>query len=328
MASQNEQISDSVVRKIQLLLNLGQRREGNENEAAAAMAKAQELLAQYNLDLATVQDKVVAGGTAEREAESRRDYAKGGRSALYQWQRNLVKTIAEANFCCYWHVKEMCGTPLRLRNRHQVLGRVANTTAVLVMVDYLFETIERLLPSEYATLGRRSQEASLWREGCAERLAERISAKAEAMRRADYATQGEAAYTTAIQVADLSQKEDVANYDFRYGAGAWARRAAREAEYEAGREERTKQWELAEQKNEEARLAAIAAETDAQRRQREAREAAEQRRNERYWDSQWRQGRAKDARKETTAYASGRKTAEKIGLDGQLGRGKDTGRIG
>lgn len=63
MTIQDPQISDNTVRKIQLLLKLAERTEGNETEAAAAMGKAQELLAQYNLDLATVQDKIVEGGT-------------------------------------------------------------------------------------------------------------------------------------------------------------------------------------------------------------------------------------------------------------------------
>ena len=99
----NPEISDSIVRKIQLLLNLAARTQGNEAEAAAAMAKAQDLLAQYTLDLATAQDRAVAGGTAAREQEAKRDYASAGnRSAMYRWQRDLVKAIAEANYCRYW----------------------------------------------------------------------------------------------------------------------------------------------------------------------------------------------------------------------------------
>jgi hypothetical protein len=285
-----ETISDSVVRKIQLLLQLASRTEGNETEAAAAMGKAQELLARYNLDLSTVQDKVVAGGTAEQEAATKRDYAKGSRSALYQWQRNLVRAIAETNYCRYWRVKELCGKPERLRNRHKVLGRTANTVVVLMMVDYLFETIERLLPAEYASLGRRSQEASLWREGCADRLIERIREKAEAMRTADYATQGEAGYSTAIAVRNMATAEEVGNYDFINGAGAWARKLERDAAYAenakkwaAEREERDAR-ELAEL---EAKLALETPEQKAKRLKKEAKEAeAAYRYSARYWNAQ------------------------------------------
>ena len=49
----NETPNTTVIAKIQKLLALG-RRGGTEQEADAAMAKAQELLAKYNLDLAVV----------------------------------------------------------------------------------------------------------------------------------------------------------------------------------------------------------------------------------------------------------------------------------
>jgi hypothetical protein len=328
--------SDSIVRKIQLLLNLGQRSEGNEAEAAAAMARAQELLARYNLDLATVQDKVVAGGTAEREAEQKRDYAKSKRSAMYKWQQRLVRTLAEANFCVYWveETTEKAYIPPSNRKsyedydengmgdirvkRHKVLGRVANTTGVMIMVDYLLDTIERLLP--YPQQERLSRNANLWREGCSDRLVERIKAKAEAMRQADYATQGEAAYTTAIQVADLARKEEAGNYDFRYGAGAWARKLASEAASEAYW---TSEAIAARQAERDAALAASRAlETPKQKAAREKREAKDAERqarySERYWARQDREEAAREARLTSTAYRQGRAKGDSIGLDTQL----------
>lgn len=328
-----EVISDSVVRKIQLLLQLGSRSEGNEVEAAAAMGRAQELLAKYNLDLSTVTDKAVVGGTnTPDDAMAKRDYAKGSRSALYQWQRNLVRTIAEANYCRYWHVKELCGKPERLRNRHKVLGRAANTTAVLVMVDYLFDTIERLLPEEYAGLGRRSEEASLWREGCATRLAERIEAKAAEMRKADYATQGEAAYSTAVAIRNVASQEEVGNYDFLYGKGAWAAREARVASYSKQLEESR----VAQEKRDAAELAELEAklalETPEQKARREKKEAKEQeaayRRSARYWDAQDRKSERQESRRRSSAFVQGSRTGDKIGLDGQLKAGRDTAKLG
>jgi hypothetical protein len=339
MATMNVPPSDSIVRKIQLLLNLGARSEGNEQEAAAAMARAQELLAQYNLDLATVQDKVVAGGTAAREAESKRDYAQSKRSAMYKWQQALVRVLAEANFCVYWvdETRELTYIPPKNRKpyedydengraeirvkRHKVLGRIANTTAVMIMVDYLLDTIERLLP--YPQNERLSRNANLWREGCADRLVERVKAKAEAMKTADYATQGEKAYTTAIQVADLARKEAAGNYDHQYGAGAWAKKLAREAEAE-------KYWSdeaVAErQRIRDAELAAKRAlETPAQKAKREREEAKEARRNERFSESYWRRQDREDERREARlnsgAYRAGRAKGDDIGLDGQVSAG-------
>lgn len=325
------EISDNVVRKIQLLLKLAERTEGNENEAAAAMGKAQELLAQYNLDLATVQDKVVAGGTAEQEAMGKRDYARVSRSAMYNWQRALVKTLAEANYCRYWVEETTEERWKRLCNvkRHKVLGRVVNTTAVLVMTDYLMETIERLLP--YKGRERLSRSAVSWREGCADRLIVRIKEKAEKMRAADYATQGEVAYSTAIAVRNMATAEEVGNYDHINGVGAWARKLERDAAWkesnalwEKHRAERDAK-ELAEL---EAKLALETPEQKLKREKREAKEdAAQQRRNERYWDRQDAKQDRQEARRDHTAYAAGSRTGEKIGLDGQVGAGKATKRL-
>ena len=332
--------SDSIVRKIQLLLNLGARTEGNEAEAAAAMARAQELLARYNLDLSTVQDKVVAGGTAEREAEAKRDYASSKRSAMYKWQQNLVRALAEANFCVYWvaDATERAYIPPKNRKsymdydengmgdisvkRHKVLGRVANTTGVMIMVDYLLDTIERLLP--YPQTERLSRNANLWREGCADRLVERVKAKADAMRTADYATQGEAAYCTAIQVADLARKEEAGNYDHRNGAGAWAKKLARQAESDAYWSDEAMAAREAER---EARIAAARAlESPEQRVAREKREAKEAARaakaseaySRRYWARSDREEERREARLNSHAYRAGQAKGAEIGLDGQL----------
>ena len=332
MTPVQDQISDALVRKIQLLLNLAARTEGNEAEAAAAMGKAQELLAAYNLDLSTIQDKVVAGGTAAREAESKRDYAVIKRSAMYKWQQRLVRALSEANYCVYWvhETTEKAYIPPSNRKswrdyddkgcadiqvkRHRVLGRVANTTAVLIMTDYLMDVIERLLP--YPQQERLSRSANSWREGCADRLIQRIQAKTEAMRKADYATQGETIYTTAIQVADMARKEEAANYDHRYGAGAWARKLAADAEYNAKYDDAY--WNRIAEENEQKRLAARAAETPAQKAKREREEAAQARRNDRYWDAQERKADREASRRDGAAYRAGQAKGAEIGLDGQL----------
>jgi hypothetical protein len=337
----DEIISDSIVRKIQLLLQLANRAQGNETEAATAMGKAQELLAKYNLDLTTVQDKVVAGGTnTPDDAMARRDYAKINRSAMYQWQRNLVKAIAEANYCRYW-VEDTTDTvriaPSRRRyegevertrnvKRHKLLGRTANTMAVLIMVDYLMDTIERLLP--YPTAERLSRSANSWRQGCSDRLIERIKEKAEAMRKADYASQGEAAYSTAIAVRNMDAAEQAGNYDHIKGAGAWARKLARDAQYQ----ENAKRWALEQEERENRELAELEAklalETPEQKARRERKEErqreSDSRWADRYWERQRRKAHKDAERRDHAAYHSGGRTAEQIGLDGQLKAGKAT----
>lgn len=342
MTNQQNQpeISDNIIRKLQLLLKLGERKEGNETEAAAAMAKAQDLLAQYNLDLATVQDKVVAGGTNTPEDEmAKRDYARVSRSAMYNWQRELVRTLAETNYCKYW-VEET--TEFRWKRdckvkRHKVLGRTINTTAVLVMTDYLMATIERLLP--YKGKERLSRSAVSWREGCADRLIERIVDKARKMKEADYATQGEAAFSTAIAVRNMASAEEIGNYDFLNGKGAWAAREARKAENEkywaAIAEQEKKEREAREQKELDELTAKLLLETPEQKARREAKEIRdrikEHRRQEaysaRYWARQDRADERASRKRDHSAYAAGSTTAEKIGLDSQLKQGKSTDRL-
>jgi hypothetical protein len=219
MTIQNQTVTDDVVRKIQLLFALAERAAGNEAEAAAAMAKAQELLAKHNLDLATVQDAAVAGGVNATKAEARHEKADAKRNATYKWTQDLYRAVAEANYCKYWAAEtrvenEKTGR-VRWVKRHRVLGRVDNTTVVLMMGDYLYATIMRLLP--YDKTSRLSADAIAWCEGCVARLSERIAAKAEAMRTPDYAAQGEAGYCTAIAVRDMAAAEEIGNYEAEHG---------------------------------------------------------------------------------------------------------------
>lgn len=334
MSTQPQQpVSDAIVRKIQNLLNLAER-PGTEAEGAAAMALAQDILAKYNLDLATVQDKVVAGGTAERTAEAKRDYTVIKRSAMYTWQQKLMRALAEANYCNYWVVevkeprtvftedlrwkmenwgKDDPDNPYKFRlvKRHRVLGRMVNNTAVLVMADYLFDTIERLMP--FPRKQMLSQEAVFWREGCVAQLCERITAKAEAMRKADYATQGEAAYSTAIQVADLARKEEAANYDHQWGAGAWA---LKEAQNKAWSEKYNDEyWEELARKQDAERKALLAAETPEQKAKREKREARERDAAHRRWEREYEKS---DLKQSSDAFRAGRKAGKDINLNGQL----------
>jgi hypothetical protein len=327
-----EQANESVVRKIQLLFQLAQQKFGNdgqsnENEAAAAMAKAQELLAKYNLDMAMVQSSRVEGGTALKE--DKREEVKSQRTAMYRWQVKLCKAICEANFCWHWVVDtideyQISGgsfkkhdRPRRVK-RHVILGREDNTKVSGMMYEYLVDTIEKLVPFKGAE--RLSRSANSWREGCADRLIERIEEKTEAMKKANRTdSTSEAPASTAITVQGYFEKEYAANYDARYGAGAYARAKAREAKREVEYKEREQQ--MKEKEKERQRL--LANETPAQRAKREREEAKEQERqrkaSERYWRSEDRKEEQEAMRRDHSAYHSGRRSANDIGLDSQIG---------
>ena len=320
--------TDDVVRKIQLLLNLAERAAGNEAEASAAMAKAQDILAKYNLDLATVQDAVVAGGTNAAKAEAAREKREAKRNATYAWTRGLYRAVAEANYCKYWtadvRVESASTGRVRWVKRHKVLGRVENTTVVLMMGDYLYATVMRLLP--YDKSSWLSADALAWCDGCVERLAERIAARAEAMRTPDYASQGEAGYSTALAMRSMAEAEEAGNYDAEHGAGSWARKLARDAKYaedmkvwDAGREERLARAAA----ENDARLAAETPSERAKRVKAEERQAAKDAEWARkYWDRQYEKSRRDEARRSSSAYRSGRAAGGSIGIDQQVGGGK------
>lgn len=320
-------VDDSVVRKIQKLFEMANRVAGNEAEAAVAMGKAQELLVKYNLDMATIQDKAVVGGP--KAVDDKRGYQKVSRSAMYEWQQELVRAVAEANFCCHWIQTESApynkryswgtDTAYRKVKRHKILGRESNTIVVLMMVDYLFETLERLLP--YDNKDRLSRSAISWRKGASDVLIQRITEKAAEMRKADYATQGEAAYCTALAVVNIDKAEEAANFDFRFGEGAWAKKEARNREWEANSESRMAQYRL----EQAAEAAKLLAESPAAKARREMKERAEAEKMRKRWArieaAAEREQERKNARVDHHAYRNGEQVGEAINLDSQLKAG-------
>lgn len=324
--------NEGIIRKIQRLLALGQ--SPNEAEANLAMAKAQELLAKHNLEMAMVTDAVVAGGTTQAAPE-KREKARISRSAQYQWQRNLWKAIAEANFC--WHsIVEVYdgkrGEGKRSKvpvKRHMIIGRESNVIAVRLMGEYLEDTMERLLITVggFSNQERLGRSAISWKTGCADRLVERIEAQAEERKRESDATRPEGTSTsTAIVLRDVYQSEYQANYDCKYGEGAWARKLLRDAEWEAGQAERQAKAEAERIQAEKEWLEYLQTETPEQKKAREKEEAKqrlrEARASERMWRSWERQRRAEARKTDSRAYDAGNQAGSNISLNAQVAEGR------
>lgn len=241
-----------VARRVQKLLNLANNNP-NEAEASSAMAKAQEILVAYNLDMAQV------GQTQKSRADQR---YKGG---LYKWQRSLWEAVANLNFCMYWSTT---GTKKGQQFEHRVLGSYVNVVSTQVMADYLQQAIERLAREWFDQRGDLSsvfaREVIAYREGLADRISERLQAKRreqeyEARRKQEEekARQSHPAYAggatkNALTVLDIKLSETDLNLDHIYGKPeGWhseqraIRTAARAAEAEKlriAREEQA-QWE-------------------------------------------------------------------------------------
>lgn len=151
-----------IIAKIQKLFALANQSKNNsEAEANAAMSKAQELLAKYNLDIAMVRDaETRAKKTPEADMTAPREQVRVNRSAMYRWQQNFWHELSLMNYCYHWTetVWETRGKRERKVKRHVILGSAVNVAAVHAMGDYLTEP-SLLLNSESGKNERRQTNA-------------------------------------------------------------------------------------------------------------------------------------------------------------------------
>lgn len=140
---QDEEIR--IIAKIQKLLELGSKNTSTE-EAQAALAKANELMTQYNITNAKLEAE--QGKVSGKREQARTD------GAFYTWKKELWEAVAKLNFCLYWtsyawvEVKpgEIYWDPGRTklrRKQHQIVGRSINVIATKNMAGYLEQAIER-----------------------------------------------------------------------------------------------------------------------------------------------------------------------------------------
>lgn len=300
--SQEQAPNQKIADKIQKLLKLA---AGNttEAEASSAMEKVQQLLADYNLTMADIESR------GEATQDGKREKSVHEKSAMYAYQRNLMKACAEAFFCIYFTSQKSKWTGKRWTRKavHVVMGREANVTSVRLMFDYLNNTIDKLANVEYPPPTNLSRPALSWKEGCAYRLQERLRERTEEAnekqrKRAEEARQNASPSncTAVMLLTDVRQQESDLNHDFIYdktpGTTALqrAQRLARPAEpepeiSEAERAKRIKDWEKWEKQQEK--------------------------KNEQYWKN-----------KDMDAFWAGHEKGETIGLDPQCGH-SPVGRI-
>lgn len=323
----------AVISKVEKLLRLANKNP-NEAEAAAATAKAQELLSAYNLDMAMVGE--VSEGTSVKREQL---VLKGG---AYKYQRYLWEAVAELNFCMYWSDNKYItypvkrkysdGTPYiynwqRLQWHHFMVGRTVNVTATKIMASYLEMTIERLLRERLKDKVSGivpvtmlfSNWAVSYRTGAVNRVVEKIQERRDAILAEEHkkraaADKAKGSTSGAVALSVYIDAETDANNDFIHGAG-WsaeqaALRAAAAAERRARRERYTK-W-AAENPEEARKLEA---------EQRKKMEARERRRGS---------GRMRIQRDNIDygAYNSGYSAAESVSIDQQVDNPTSTRRIG
>lgn len=314
----------AVIAKVEKLLALAGNND-NEHQAAAASAKAMELLAAYNLDMA----QIGKSGKGSQRSDTR---LKGG---LYSWQRDLWKYVAELNFCLYRSIQ---GLTKGAVYEHRVIGSHVNVVSAKVMADYLQQTVERLAQEWAKGQGFKSvfvKEAIAYREGMAERLTERLwDLRRERLRKDEEAKAGRPSTGTpgtALVLADVLQTEDDLNHDILWGdppgtrARYRAEHAARQAAAEAAADQALRERDEAEAADPMLRAMREAEEEDAART-RDAEYAAwckRQARNEkrRKGDGQrYRAETPREQRRRMDEFSHGYERGADIGLDQQVDR--------
>jgi Protein of unknown function (DUF2786) len=125
-------IMERIIDRVRKLLELAGNNP-NEHEALAAMEMASRLMAQHNIELATVEAEKKR---ADEPTVEERFPALGN---ARKWGRTVWGAVARLNFCQYFYHAGAGDT-----DRNFLIGTKANITATKVMIDYLIATIERL----------------------------------------------------------------------------------------------------------------------------------------------------------------------------------------
>lgn len=185
---------EAFLRRAKKLMALAHDGGATEAEAAAAAAKLQELLQDRNLTLAQVEGASLDGPETKREKRT------ADRRAMYEYQQNLMRTLADNNFCLHhlarvfvrdrgWGavtrpLKDEAGQIVRDENghakivtghyekRHLLVGRQLNVDVTIATYDYLLEALARANPYDH-----RSKDGKRFLDGGVSRLVERLVEK-------------------------------------------------------------------------------------------------------------------------------------------------------
>lgn len=213
-----QQLTPEAEKAIRLATALFETKGCTEAEASSRTAKAMELLAAHNLDMAVI-------GSSAKGAQ-RSDKTKQG--GLYQWQRDLWKATAQLNFCVYFSKKGLTKGSVY---EHRIVGRHENVVVAELMAEYLQKTVERITQDHARANGVNvfCRDMIAYREGMAERLVYRLGVLRRERIEEDKARQAEARASqvhtpstastpgTALALVDVINSEADLNTDYLNG---------------------------------------------------------------------------------------------------------------
>lgn len=335
--------------KIRGLIAL-QSRATNPHEAASAAEKMQALLQKHNLTRAQVEG---SKEQADDPLKARREKLEHNRTGMFQYQRDLMRTLAINNFCLYnldtkfkadvegrsWGWTEDRNDYVKGRKfkAHTIIGRVENVRATTMMYDYLLDLMNGINPYKNSIV---TSDRLLWLQGCTEAVCERLVEQRTGRQKREEGKKGKQT-PGLVRLADLYSSEEDLNSDFKRGRkpGTTARlRLEREAADREWEEEQRK-IELAVEAKEKELIKSGVSSNDAWylARGREVppppkpwriERASRQQQSRGYglrrasWEAEYARESAQERRRESAAFKSGRKQGERIGLGGGLKAGK------
>jgi hypothetical protein len=318
----------AILAKVQALLSKTVENGCTEQEASAAAAKVQSLLAAHNLNLAALDN-------ASTPVYETRERTETNTSAMFHYQRKLMECLASNNFCMSFLVGSG-----KERKSYQLIGRKINVLSTIQTYQYLMQAMARLNPFS------ERKDAMRWNEGCTDRLVERLNERRreqenESQNAADSQRQANAGTGTDLVVlADVYGSEEELNADARDGLapGTHAARRRKCAAEHAAWMEQQRQYDA--KRNElvragmepssawyAARGLAVPVRHEPTEQERKRQEREDRARNERY-EKRWaredakrdREHQREQARLLNHAYQAGRIHADEIGLDQQVSK--------
>jgi hypothetical protein len=220
----DQAIDPKLIARIKKMYALSKDGGATEGEADNASRMVQKLCLEHNISLAQVESM---GGAGEEGSARTKTGRKG--NAMYKFQQTLMAACAEVNFV-YQEVAYKYTNGHRRARGYILIGREANVIATQLLFDYLASTCENLGIAyvDFDNRRRMSIEALSFKEGCADRIAERLrnrhaeqilEQKREAKERNAAANHPSAAPGTALVVVmeDYEQAEVDRNNDLRLG---------------------------------------------------------------------------------------------------------------
>jgi hypothetical protein len=166
-------VSENIRERIRRLLALSE--SGNVHEAAAAAAKAQELMSKHSIDQAELAEQ--AGEVDEPLCEEDLQFF-GAR--IVPWRGLLASSLARANGCDCYNQVWRCGDDKRTRAISRILGPASAVQAVRYMLAYLEREIGRLVQAERAEGRSSAAWLNSFRLGASYEIGRRVTVAAAA----------------------------------------------------------------------------------------------------------------------------------------------------